>query len=88
MSQGTQTREAVDDCSELEVEEGIDPETISAQYRQAWFFEQLQSGVKVRRPDLERRFKISEATAKRDLRAVSETVEFVGTGDTGHYRLR
>lgn len=78
----------VEDRSELEVEEGVDPDTISAQDRQAWFLEQLASRVKVRRRDLEKRFRISEATAKRDLRAVSETVEFVGTGDAGYYRLK
>jgi CheY-like chemotaxis protein len=78
----------VEDRSELEAEEGVDPDTISAQDRQAWFLGQLESGVKARRRDLERRFRISEATAKRDLRAIADRVEFVGTGDTGYYRLK
>lgn len=78
----------VEDRSELEVAEGVDSETISAQDRQAWFLEQLQTGNKVRRRDLEKRFKISEATAKRDLRALADQVAFVGTGDAGFYRLK
>jgi DNA-binding response OmpR family regulator len=78
----------VEDGSELEAEEGIEPETVSAQDRQAWFLQQLQSEGKARRRDLERQFRISEATAKRDLRAVSEAVEFVGTGESGFYRSK
>lgn len=78
----------VDDRSGLDVKQESGPDTISAQDRQTWFLEQLESGIKVRRRDLQKRFRISEATAKRDLRAVSGTVEFVGTGDTGYYRSK
>ena len=52
--------------------------------RQSWVLEELNRGRTLRRTDLEKHFQISEATAKRDLAALSGKVDFVG-GPKGHY---
>lgn len=82
---------AVEDRSERESDgsDGSDnPEPIGAEERQEWFVGQLAKGAKLRRRDLERQFGISTATAKRDLAAIADRVEFAGTGAAGCYRLR
>jgi DNA-binding response OmpR family regulator len=56
--------------------------------RQQWIVEELKKGRKLRRIDLEKQFKISQATAKRDFRILNDVVEFVGPGVTGCYKLR
>ena len=53
--------------------------------RQNWFLEELNSGRKLRRADLEKHFKISTATAKRDIADLGAGIEFVGTGKAGYY---
>jgi len=62
-------------------------ETTSAS-RQAWILDQLQQKLKLKRPDIEKEFKISPATAKRDIRELGNQIRFSGTGAAGHYRLR
>lgn len=56
--------------------------------RQQWVVEELKKGRKLRRIDLEKQFKISPATAKRDFRILNDLVEFVGPGVSGCYKLR
>ncbi|MEI6177442.1 MAG: response regulator [Verrucomicrobiota bacterium] len=53
--------------------------------RQNWFLEELSKGRKLRRADLEKHFKISTATAKRDLSDLAGQIEFIGTGKAGYY---
>jgi hypothetical protein len=53
--------------------------------RQNWFLEELAKGRKLRRPELEKNFKISTATAKCDLGDLAGQIEFIGTGKAGHY---
>jgi len=79
---------AVEDLSGSDADSGVGSETIGAEERQAWFVGELEKGVKLRRRDLEEQFGVSTATAKRDLGAISDRVEFVGTGGSGHYKLR
>lgn len=57
--------------------------------RQRWILEQLRAGVELRRGDVERRFKCSPKTAKRDLAELRERslTEFVPKPAPGHYRL-
>jgi DeoR/GlpR family transcriptional regulator of sugar metabolism len=45
----------------------------------------LKSGQKLCRADLEKHFKISTATAKRDMGDLADKIEFIGTGKTGYY---
>lgn len=56
--------------------------------RQNWILAELKSARKLRRVDLEKQFKISTATAKRDFRMLDERVEFIGPGAAGYYVLR
>lgn len=56
--------------------------------RQEWILGELRDGRRLRRKDLEKRFKISTATAKRDFGLLDGRVEFTGTGASGHYVLR
>jgi DNA-binding response OmpR family regulator len=53
--------------------------------RQNWFLAELANGRKLRRADLEKHFKISTATAKRDLGDLAGQIEFAGTGKAGYY---
>jgi DNA-binding response OmpR family regulator len=55
--------------------------------RQQWFINELKNGRKMRRCDLERKFRISTATSKRDLRYLRESIDFIGKGMAGHYTL-
>ena len=64
-----------------------DHSKISPEDRRAWFLQQL-SKRKLKRSDYERNFEISEATSKRDLRAMENQIEFVGVGGKGYYRLK
>lgn len=56
--------------------------------RQEWIIEELKKGQKLRRADLEKHFKISTATAKRDFGMLDDRVEFVGIGVAGYYKMR
>jgi DNA-binding response OmpR family regulator len=56
-------------------------------YRQQWILDELKKGRKLKRCDLEKHFRISMATAKRDLCDLAESIEFIGTGKAGHYAL-
>jgi hypothetical protein len=64
-------------------EDGLNP-------RQRWYREALAAGRAVRAGDLQRRWDVSEKTARRDLAALKERgmIEFVGPHRTGRYRLR
>ena len=53
--------------------------------RRRWFVDELKMGRKLRRSDLEDRFGISTATAKRDIADLGAGIEFVGTGKAGYY---
>ena len=53
--------------------------------RRRWFVDELKKGRKLRRSDLEDRFGISIATAKRDIADLDTGIEFVGTGKAGFY---
>ncbi|MBP7948879.1 MAG: response regulator [Verrucomicrobiales bacterium] len=64
------------------------PQAPAAEDRQKWFLDELQKGRKLRREDLERKFSVSTATAKRDLGVLSAQVEFTGTGKHGVYTLK
>lgn len=55
--------------------------------RHEWFIDELKNGRKLRRSDLEKKFRISSATAKRDLSYLAESIEFIGTGTSGYYEL-
>lgn len=56
--------------------------------RHEWILGELRSGRRLRRKDLEKHFKISTATAKRDFGMLNGQVEFIGTGAAGHYIMR
>jgi hypothetical protein len=58
--------------------------------RQRWYLEALAEGRDVRASDLQRRWDVSEKTARRDVAALKERgiIEFVGAHRTGRYRLR
>lgn len=55
--------------------------------RRKWFVAQLAKR-KLKRTDYEGQFGISEATAKRDLKAMEDRVEFVGVGEKGYYKAK
>jgi len=84
---GYQTRPdlIVEDQSDTEPTTAGAPEAISAEERQEWILAQLEKGVKLRRRDLEKHLGVSIATAKRDFGALADRLEFVGTGEKGHY---
>ena len=48
----------------------------------------VAGGGQIRRHDLEKQFRVSATTAKRDLQALTKAgrIEFVGAPKTGHYR--
>ena len=48
----------------------------------------MKTNRKLRRAYLEKHFKISTATAKRDFGVLEDQVEFTGTGASGYYVLR
>jgi hypothetical protein len=58
--------------------------------RQRWFLEALTAGREVRAGDLQRRWGVSEKTARRDVVVLKNRgmIEFVGPPKTGRYRLR
>jgi DNA-binding response OmpR family regulator len=56
--------------------------------RQSWILGELKTGRKLRRADIEKHFKISMATAKRDFRMLDDQVEFIGPGAAGYYVIR
>ncbi len=61
----------------------------TAKQRREWVLSELRRGTKLRRPDVEKQFGVSQKTATRDLQALMKErmIEFVGHGGTGHYRL-
>ena len=58
--------------------------------RQRWFMAQLQRGGQVKAEAIVSQWKVSLATAKRDIASLreKELVEFVGATKTGSYRLK
>lgn len=58
--------------------------------RQHWFMAQLQRGGQVKAEDIVSQWKVSLATAKRDIASLreKELVEFVGATKTGSYRSK
>ncbi len=65
-----------------------DDEDLSGEERQSWILEQLAAKRKLKRVDIEEQFRKSTATVKRDLGALDDRIEFVGTGRNGYYALR
>ena len=61
---------------------------LQAEDRQAWFLAEINKGRKLRRIDLEKKFKISMPTAKRDLGELGQKIEFYGCGAAGYYRAK
>jgi hypothetical protein len=57
--------------------------------RQRWYLDVLTSGANVRAQDLQRWWRVSEKTARRDVAGMKSRglVEFVGSCRTGRYRL-
>jgi len=57
--------------------------------RQRWILDQLRAGLELRRSDVERRFKCSPKTAKRDLAELRDRglTEFIPKPAPGRYRL-
>lgn len=65
----------------------VDDEGLSGEERRAWILDQLGEGRKLRRVDIEKHFDRSKATVKRDLGALDDRIQFVGSGPTGFYTL-
>lgn len=61
---------------------------IESRDRADWILEQVKSGKKLQRRDIEDHFSISSSTAKRDLKLIEDQIEFVGTSRNGHYALK
>lgn len=66
----------------------IEDKDLCGEERQMWILDQLAAKRKLRRADIEEHFKKSPATVKRDLGALEDRVEFIGSGSTGYYALR
>jgi DNA-binding response OmpR family regulator len=64
-----------------------EPQTVWPEVRQDWIIKQLETGRKLRRIDLQTHYGISIETAKRDLKAVADLIEFTA-GPKGYYRLK
>jgi len=67
---------------------GPESEAANATVRRNWILEQLRLKRKLTRRDIEQEFKISPATAKRDLAQIGDLIDFTGSGANGHYRLK
>ena len=65
-----------------------DDKDLSGEERQNWILEQLATKKKSKRVAIEEQFRKSTATVKRDLGALDDRIEFVGTGRNGYYVLR
>lgn len=57
-------------------------------HRQQWILAEVRKGRKLRRPDLIKQFRVSVATAKRDLSGLGDLIEFVGPARGGYYETR
>ncbi|MCL2645566.1 MAG: response regulator [Phycisphaerales bacterium] len=57
--------------------------------RQQWILAELRSGTKIRRSDVEARFKCSDKTAQRDIGELREQglIEYIYLPHPGHYRI-
>ena len=57
--------------------------------RQHWVLEQLRAGVELQREDIEKRFRVAEKTAKRDLSDLvgRRLIAFEQTPRPGYYRI-
>jgi hypothetical protein len=77
----------VDDKSGQPSKSGPESSVADAAARRAWILEQLKKKQKLRRADIEKKFRISPATAKRDLKELDNQIEFSGNGEAGFYRL-
>jgi CheY-like chemotaxis protein/biotin operon repressor len=64
-----------------------EPQEVLPEQRQRWVIEQLESGRKLKRNDLETHFGICTTTAKRYLKALDHSIEFTA-GPKGYYRLK
>jgi CheY-like chemotaxis protein len=64
-----------------------EPQEVLPEQRQQWVIEQLESGCKLKRIDLETHFAICSTTAKRYLKALDHSIEFTA-GPKGYYRLK
>ncbi len=64
------------------------PKVVVLNARHKWALAALRAGRQVRRKDIEREFKVSRATAKRDLADLGDQIEFTGAPKTGYYRLK
>lgn len=63
-------------------------ETLCGDERRQWILDQLATGRKLRRVDIEEQFQKSEATVKRDLGNLADKIRFIGSGPAGYYVLR
>ena len=77
----------VEDKSGHPSKSGPECSVTDAAARQSWILEQLKKKQKLRRADIEKKFRISCATAKRDIKEFGKQIEFSGNGETGCYRL-
>lgn len=85
LNQDLQVEDLSDQRGPKTEEESLEPTTDD---RQAWVLAQLRARKKLRRKDIEDEFKVSIATAKRDLMALGDRIEFIGPKGSGHYRLK
>lgn len=64
------------------------PMVVVLNVRHRWALAQMKAGQPLRRKDIEREFKVSRETAKRDLADLGDQIEFTGPRKTGYYRLK
>ena len=82
------THFVVEDKSGQPAKSGPESNVADAAARQSWILGQLKKKQKLRRADIEKEFRISPATAKRDIKALGNKIEFVGSAESGRYCLK
>lgn len=94
---GSPTRSPVESTDDAVSDPANDPVTadgadrpmvVVLNARHQWVLAQMKAGQPVRRKDIEREFKVSRETAKRDLADLGDQIEFTGPPKTGYYRLK
>jgi len=76
-------------CSQPQILDTINASTRPTAKRQQWILTQLGERGRIRRRDVQQRFRISERTAKRDLGVLvkAKQIEYVCRAKPGYYRL-